>query len=236
MPRAASASSSVSVEVQARRRRGDGARRAREHRLVALAVGGVRRASDVRRQRRLAVRFEIRHDVAIELDLDELAGARDRRAPAPDPAARSLRPAAVCGSRAVHERTARPEHALEQQLDSPARRLAASTRAGSTRVSLNTSRSPALQQLRQLGEHAIRERARRRRRARASGWRCAPPAAPARSAPAGARSENRGAASEATILFSAVKGIASAQRPQWQKIDLSPGWWCPRSESNRHAV
>ena len=61
--------SSGRVEVQARGRRRDGARRAREHGLVALAVRCIGRARDVRRQRHLAVRFEERHDVAIELEL-----------------------------------------------------------------------------------------------------------------------------------------------------------------------
>ena len=112
------------IEVQPRRRRRDGARRAREHGLVALAVRGVGRARDVRRQRRLAVRFEERHDVAVELDLRELAGARDdarpRAAGQLDVAARQR----LVARAQVHERAARPEQPLEQQLDAPARGLA----------------------------------------------------------------------------------------------------------------
>jgi hypothetical protein len=69
------------IEVQPRGRRRDGARRAREHRLVPLAILLVGRASDVRRQRRMPMRFEERDDVAVELDLGELALVRRARAP-----------------------------------------------------------------------------------------------------------------------------------------------------------
>ena len=64
------------VEVQPRGRRRDRARRAPEHRLVALAVARLGRALDVRRQRHLAVLAPERCGVAVERELDEALVAR----------------------------------------------------------------------------------------------------------------------------------------------------------------
>ena len=221
----------AAVEVQPRGRRRDGARRAREHGLITLAVRRVGRARDVRRQRRLAVRLEERHDVAVELDLGELARARARRAPARRPAARPRCPAAACGSRA----SARARDAARATARAAARRARPSacgpmTRAGSTRVSLKHEQIAGAQELRQLGEHADPRRRPSRRRARASGSHAAPRAALARSARAEARSGNRCAASGRDS--SGPVAVIRRARRRRVRSDV----WCPRSESNRHAV
>ncbi len=161
IPRAASDVEHGSVEVQARRRRGHGARGAGEHRLVALAIGGVRRARDVGRQRRLPVRLEKRHEVAIHFDLGELArtrhGARARVSRQLDLPAR-LR---LVTRAQVHEGAPCPEQPFEQDFDAPARRLAAHDAGRQHAGVVEHEQIACAQELRQLGECAIRKRAAR---------------------------------------------------------------------------
>jgi hypothetical protein len=111
------------IEMQTCGRRGHGARRARIHGLVAFAIRLARDARDVRRQRHLAVGFEKRHDVAVELELKQRAVAPDHaRARFAGQLELAARLRLVTGLE-LEERAPGAEQALEQQLDAPAARL-----------------------------------------------------------------------------------------------------------------
>ncbi len=63
----------IRIEMQARRGRRDRSQVARVHGLIAFAIGAFRLAPDVGRQRHLAVGFEKRHDLARELQVEQIA-------------------------------------------------------------------------------------------------------------------------------------------------------------------
>ena len=154
------------VEMQAGGRRGDRAEFAREHGLVALVVVGARLALDVGRQRQAAgaqqPAFQRLGDVEaqpVELavaaqHLGLAAGVeRDARA----------RLAATCWRRSARAPRRAGSRRSIRISTRPPLSFWPNRRAGITRVSLNTSRSPALQQSRQVADAAVREGARRRR-------------------------------------------------------------------------
>ena len=118
-----------SIEMQSGRRRGDCARRRGKDRLVANRIACFGRALDVRGQWDLAVRLEIEENVAIELELEQIAFARDdarRRSTRQSDLATWLRALARLD---LKPRAARARHPLEQKLDAPT----ASLRAVETR-------------------------------------------------------------------------------------------------------
>ena len=114
-----------SVEMEARSGRSDGPRVAGVDRLVALAVGGSRCTPDVRRQRHLAMPFEVdvERRVRVEAKPNEtpiaLLHDRTRASIEEEPAARLGR----MTGRELHPRFVGRDDPLEQQLD-PASGLA----------------------------------------------------------------------------------------------------------------
>ena len=182
------------VEMQTRRRCRHGTRLARIHGLVAFRVTGIGLALDIRRQRHVAELeqqlfqrlgcFETQAEkFAITAQHHRMAAVSqlDRDRPLSASCSRRVAPCASCApvTRSIRISTAPPVS------------LRPYRRAGSTRVSLNTSRSPATQELGQIAEHAVLARTLRPRRAAAGGWPSARPAAPARSVRAADRNRNR---------------------------------------------
>ncbi len=142
--------------MQAGRRRRDGARRAREHGLVTLAVARIRRALDVRRQRHFAVLAPKRSGIAIERELDEAVVARvDARAP---PAVELDLGAGLrhVARTQLHEHAAGTEKALEQQLDASAARRALAAKARRQHASVVADEQVArMQEIGQIREPAV---------------------------------------------------------------------------------
>ena len=143
-PRASSAASSAASKCRPAVGAATAPGRARVDGLVALAVGvGRRRAVDVGRQRHLAVRVEVRAHRAVELELGEAAVDADHGRAPRRPAGRSAGPGGrPCSSAAARSRAARRACARRRISTAPPVALRPCSRAGSTRVSLRTSRSP----------------------------------------------------------------------------------------------
>ena len=160
-PRLRERGEDLGVEVQPRRRRRDRAGDARVDGLIALAIGGARArgrcraaAAPHREPRRTRAR---RSRTPGETDrLRARACARCAR-----PGSAHRRPALQALARArVHQRVSRALSAARAGAR-PCRRVSLMpwTRAGTTRVSLNTSRSPARSSVGKSAKLEIRERA-----------------------------------------------------------------------------
>ena len=148
-PRSRKRGSTRVVEVQRRGGRGDGARTAREHRLVALGVLGVVGMRDVRRQRHVAVALEQRERIA-RASAGGTARRPARSGRAPRRRRRRRRSATtlpgfgdLLARRCAHTSRVPGSTRSTSASTAPPLRLSPNSRALITRVSLKTSRSPA---------------------------------------------------------------------------------------------
>ena len=119
-------------------------------------------------------------DLALERRALALEHARASRASASGPGCTSASQSSAPGTPS----TSRPVPISRHSTAPPLGTRRPMSRAGKTRVSFTTSRSPARRKLGDAAERRVRRWRRTRDRARAGGWRRAAPA-PARSAPRG---------------------------------------------------